>query len=112
MQAEVRSRPLAVNELIAEGFLEIGSSGRVFDKHDVMEMLEREQPIERTMADFRAQVLAPGVVLATYQLLTWRLPSHQPARSLRSSIWKWCDGQWQMVFHQGTPAPTPPTPGE
>jgi hypothetical protein len=25
---------------------------------------------------------------------------------LRSSIWQWIEGRWQMLFHQGTPSAT------
>ncbi len=44
-------------------------------------------------------MLASDVLLATYQ--TFR---HNDSKyALRSSIWKKNQGEWQMIFHQGTP---------
>ena len=51
------------------------------------------------MEEFRARELAPGCVLATFRVVG------DGVRSLRSSIWLRRDGEWRMVFHQGTPCP-------
>ena len=102
LHPETRSSPEAVAELLAEGFVEIGSSGIVFDRAQILESLDREPPIRRTISDFKAIALSEGVVLVTYLATRDRGPGKPAASSLRSSIWKSIDGQWKMAFHQGT----------
>jgi hypothetical protein len=103
-QASNRKSPHEVAGLLAEEFVEFGSSGRVYDKRGVIDLLRGEDPVQLAMSDFTARRLAETVVLVTYRS-TRHGPADAPAaRSLRSSIWKLIEGQWQMVFHQGTPA--------
>ena len=63
--------------------------------------------MERVLSDFRTTVLAPGVVLVTYRIARRTASDEPPQHLLRSSIWKLIDGQWQIVFHQGTLSPAP-----
>ncbi|KYD23101.1 hypothetical protein B4135_0630 [Caldibacillus debilis] len=56
---------------------------------------------------FEVQPLADDVVLAAYILIN-------EEKTLRSSIWKFKDGEWRMFFHQGTKTANPfrsPVPG-
>ena len=57
-------------------------------------------------------MLGPGVVLVTYRIARRASPEESPQHLLRSSIWKLIDGQWQMVFHQGTMSTAPPSMDE
>ena len=104
----VRCSADRVAGLLAEDFVEFGSSGRAYDKAQVVAGLAREHrqgpPVERTAHDLRVRMLAEGVALVTY-----RAVRRQPdAQTLRSSIWTVIDGRWQMLFHQGTPIPLAP----
>ncbi|SQC56251.1 Uncharacterized protein conserved in bacteria [Listeria newyorkensis] len=54
--------------------------------------------VEMALSDFEIQELAEDVVLATYRIFNVT----QKQESLRSSIWKFKDARWQLVFHQGT----------
>lgn len=81
-----------LNELIANDFVEFGSSGRVYTKEDILKYLPIEEHLDLTVEDFIVKELAQNVMLATYRL----------KGCLRSSIWKNTNGKWQMVFHQGT----------
>jgi hypothetical protein len=108
LQSDVRRSPAAVGDLLADEFVEFGSSGRVFDKRQIIEALRGEATrSQRSVLEFRTSVLAPGVVLATYRLASSDGHSETPAQSLRSSIWKLIGERWQMVFHQGTPSRAP-----
>jgi hypothetical protein len=102
---EVRRSAESVGRLLADDFIEFGSSGRVYDKARIIEALQQEVPdpaMRVVVTDLSARQLAPGVMLVTYR-------THQSGRNappgykLRSSIWTLLDGRWQMVFHQGTP---------
>jgi hypothetical protein len=110
LRPEVRSSAEQVGRLLADDFIEVGSSGYAYDKQQIIEALRQEKPdpAERiSMAEFAARRLAPGIFLVTYRTIRDRGPD-EPGRSrLRSSIWKLIDGRWLMVFHQGTPSPLP-----
>jgi hypothetical protein len=95
----VRHSAESLDNLLADNFIEFGSSGRIYNKQQVIESLQQESPTRRELADFKALVLAEGVVLVTFRVVE---EGERPIHSLRSSIWKWMDGRWQMVFHQGT----------
>ncbi len=102
LQPEVRQSVEALADLLADDFIEFGSSGQVFNKQQIIEGLQQEPPARRSLLQFSATVLAPGVVLATYRAVQYRTPGEPPIYSLRSSIWKLTNDRWQMVFHQGT----------
>jgi hypothetical protein len=88
-------------EFLAEGFVEFGSSGRTFNKEQVIAGLRAEAITpELTATQVKVQLLAPLVALVTYRV---HRHSEPPVHTLRSSIWQQqAEGQWQMVFHQGT----------
>ncbi|MEH1827306.1 MAG: DUF4440 domain-containing protein [Nostoc sp.] len=104
LQPDVRKSAKDIMDLLADEFIEIGSSGRVFDKQQIIESLQNE-PIEsliqRSIAEFKTLVLATGVILVTYRIVR-DISGEQPVHSLRSSIWKLNNDQWKMIFHQGT----------
>ena len=91
-----------LDALLADEFLEFGSSGRTYNKQQILDSLPNEIPVPRTMKNFNTRMLAPGVILATYHSIYWE-PGAAPAHSHRCSIWKLVNGRWQMIFHQGTP---------
>jgi hypothetical protein len=103
LRADVRRSVLSVAELLADDFVEIGSSGRIFDKSATIAGLQSEPHVEISLTDYQARILAPDVILATYRAVRSPRAPAQPTQSLRSSIWKRRDGRWQLVFHQGTP---------
>ena len=103
LQPAVRKTASRVDALLGEDFIEFGSSGRVFDKHDIIDILRSESPARRSLTDFRALPLGPGVVLTTYRATSYGASGEQPIHSLRSSVWRLLDGRWQIVFHQSTP---------
>jgi len=102
LDPEVRRSGEEIAALLADEFIEFGSSGRVFDKRQIIESLKSETPVRRTLVDFKTLLLAPGVVLATYRVIRHEGLDAESTYSLRSSVWKLIDDRWQMVFHQGT----------
>ena len=100
LDPRVRSSPAALSRLLADDFVEFGSYGRVYDKRQVIDALQRESGVAFSLQDFQARALGPGVVLATFRVV--RSAQGCTRVSLRSSIWEKKEGSWQMVFHQGT----------
>lgn len=107
---EVRRSPDAVRALLADEFIEFGSSGRVYDKTSIVEALAEESNAEAALVPevhhFTVQSIAPDVVLVTYRSSRCGTDGMAERTTLRSSIWKQIDGRWQMLFHQGTVVPS------
>lgn len=100
LRADVRHDPKRLGALIADDFREFGTSGRVFDKSSILAELAKESPAELSLSDFACQQVAPGAALVTYR--SQRTDPTGTRRALRSSLWIYRDGRWQIVFHQGT----------
>ena len=83
-----------LNKLIADDFLEFGSSGKVYNKQDCIK--PDDTPRKFVLSDFKIKELSKDVTLATYKT------TEDGIASLRSSIWKRCGDEWKMIFHQGT----------
>ena len=92
-----------LTELIDNEFIEIGSSATVYDKAEVMRWLASDDPSERIGTSFKAYPLAENIILLTYISSIKDTPVADSKKAMRSSIWRLSDGQWRMVFHQGTP---------
>ncbi len=103
LQSDVRKSTQEVADLLADDFIEFGSSGCIFNKQQVIEALQQVTPAQRSLREFKALVLDPDIVLVTYQVVQYSGSDDESTYSLRSSIWKLIDDRWQMVFHQGTP---------
>lgn len=99
LNPEVRKSNVALEKLLADDFIEYGSSGRIYHKADILERLPVESPIIRTLTDVKAVLLAPKVCLVTYKIVE---QTAEKRCTLRSSIWKNQKGHWQLYFHQGT----------
>ena len=103
--AAVRADSASLAQLLAEEFVEFGSSGNVWTRAATLADLPAEQFTPRSISDFQAQLLADDVALLTYRSQRHAAGAVPASASLRSSLWKWRDGRWQMAFHQGTPIP-------
>lgn len=88
---------------LRDDFFEFRRSGGVINKEMVLAYLGAET-IDMTSVDFTLHVLADGVALLTYRSLKRFGGAKPPLYSNRSSIWTCTNGDWQMSFHQGTPA--------
>jgi len=101
LEPEVRSSPEKLALLLADDFLEIGSSGRTFDKKQIIDALTDESEFDYSLQDFQVKQLSSDIALATYRIEIRQ--EAEPRTSLRSSIWVHRQGRWQLMFHQGTP---------
>jgi hypothetical protein len=104
LDAAVRADREQVTDLLADDFVEFGSSGRVWTKGTTIAALADDDPgssTTRTVADLRVRLLAEGAALVTYAV-NRQSPGQAEVQTLRSSIWTREQGKWRMVFHQGT----------
>jgi hypothetical protein len=86
--------------LIAEDFVEFGSSGKVWSKAEIIAAMSQWSPIERIVENFSVRELSASVCLVTYKVIG--VDRRASPFSLRSSIWRKNGETWQIVFHQGT----------
>jgi hypothetical protein len=94
-----------VDALLHDEFLEFGSSGRVWTRSEILDLLVTEGYVPPAMEAFDCRMLAPDLALVTYR--TMRADPQTAARRAvnRSSIWVRASGTWRVRFHQGTPVP-------
>lgn len=101
---EVRRSRAAVAALLAEGFVEFGSSGEVFDRNRIIEHMAGESGAddgEMCASNYALRPLGHDAVLLTYE--TRREDRGGSGRHvLRCSVWTRDGAVCRMVFHQGT----------
>ena len=94
----VRGNRVALEQLLHPDFVEVGASGRIWDREAVMHALGEEKPgAPPEVSDLSAAHLADDVILVTYKTTTAK------RSAFRSSVWVRAHGRWQVRFHQGTP---------
>ena len=89
-----------LDNLLADDWFEVGSFGdvwykKVWYKKDCKNGLKA---LKMTIHDFQIHPLSIDVVLATYCLID----ETRMINTMRSSIWKYINGKWQMFYHQST----------
>lgn len=100
----VRRNAAAVSSMLTDEFREYGSSGHIFSKAEIIRALQCESPAHFSMKDFQASLLSEEIALVTYRAIKDQ-PGSPVIESLRSSLWVFQEGRWQMHFHQGTKMP-------
>jgi hypothetical protein len=91
-----------IENQMCDEFWEVGASGTVYTKEDVIEtLLERYnnpnyQDIWETK-DFELTKIAPDHYLLTYILIQDKIRVTR-----RSTIWRKHNGDWKILYHQGT----------
>lgn len=101
LTGSVRKDAARVSALLADEFREFGSSGSVYSKAEIVASLQAEKEADIVMKAFACRTVADGVALVTYR--SERATGKDGViAALRSSLWIFREGRWQMVFHQGT----------
>lgn len=96
LDPDARRSVKKLENLLADEFIEFGSSGKIYHKNDILKWLPLESPRQFVIEDFSTLILAEDIILATYKLKS------EAVSSLRSSLWKFNGNEWKIVFHQGT----------
>jgi hypothetical protein len=94
----------ALEAMTADGFWEVGASGRRYCREFVLGELERRRDAPQAdvweITDFHCRKLAEDVYLLTYTLLQF-----ETRLTRRSTIWQKSAEGWKIVYHQGTVVP-------
>lgn len=102
LDPEIRKSSTELGALLADEFREFVSTGQIYNKSQIIDLLRKAPTNDSSLTDFKAHLLAPDVALATFFYFRGATQDRPAAKSIRSSIWKRLNGRWQMVFHQGT----------
>lgn len=97
--SRVRRDPARLDQLLADGFSEVGASGRTWSREETFALLADEGDDAATIEvnDIAARHIGRDVVL-----VSWR--SDRAGRQAhRRSVWCRDDGGWRLEHHQGTP---------
>ena len=107
----VRSSRQQLDQILADDFLEFGSSGATHDKTKVFAALVADPasglPRYAALNKLRVTWFADDVVMLNYASSRSQ-PGAGRIQANRTSIWKHIEGRWQMLFHQGTPLEASP----
>ncbi len=105
LQNEIRSNQSKLNDLIHDDFIEIGYSGKTHTKSNILADLPIEQysEIELWSQDYNFKTLSTDTVLLIYKQCRIDPNGNMSRYAKRSSIWFNNNGNWQLLFHQGTP---------
>ncbi len=103
LDTSVRRDRKKMRSMLAENFLEFGSSGRTWTRNGIIDLLSQETAfVPPAIEHFRCAFLSDDVALVTYRTVRTDRDSGEILASLRSSIWTNESGIWRMRFHQGT----------
>ncbi len=103
LDPELRRTPEKLAYLLADDFVEFGSSGHSMDKRRVLYLLKKLTPARTMIEEFQVIEINESAALVMYRAVAESARSDRTRYSLRSSLWVKRDGAWQMRFHQGTP---------
>lgn len=98
----VRGDRARLESLLAPDFAEIGQSGRLWTREEIVaELVSDATPLPSAVLTERAsRLVSEGTVLLTYRL------ELDGAVSRRSSLWERDGDGVRCLFHQGTPVPS------
>ena len=99
---EVRGSSEQLEELLDPDFAEIGKSGRLWTRAEMIVALVADTDPEKHAVDYSdmsGRTIGPGLVLLTY------VTQVEGQRARRSSLWRQSMKEWRVLHHQGTPIP-------
>lgn len=100
LTSAIRRDPDRLLDLLHEDFVEIGRSGRLWTRDEIVASLSAEDDRPDPDTDEWAFAdLADGLVLLTYRI------RRESGESRHSSIWDLRSGDPKLRFHQGTVVP-------
>ncbi|MFJ5156740.1 DUF4440 domain-containing protein [Streptomyces sp. NPDC088353] len=106
MSPAVRSSRALADQFFDPEFVEVGASGRRWDRQSMLSALPvmqgaAEDGPQYVPTEMTGTVLVPGIVHLTFETTL------DGRRARRSSIWRKLDDDsgWRMYYHQATPVP-------
>ena len=104
-QFDTRSNHSRIDQLIHSSFSEIGYSGTIYSKADILDSLLNDvKPTYSVWSqDYQFIELAKDLVQIIYKEAQLDAQGILSRHAIRTSIWQKEQGDWQVRFHQATP---------
>ncbi|WP_368047646.1 DUF4440 domain-containing protein [Pseudohongiella sp.] len=99
----VRKSAERLNQLLHDSFVEIGRSGKVYDKAGILSSLESEPTQMVWSQDYETHIISDRLVLLIYRSAHIGSDDLLSRFSRRSSFWEKVGNTWKLRYHQGTP---------
>ena len=102
LTSELRGSADRLEELLDPDFEEIGKSGRLWTRGEMIASLVADTNPEQhsvSSSEMRGRTVGPGLVLLTY------VTEVEGRQARRSSLWRRSTRGWRVLHHQGTPIP-------
>ena len=100
LQPEVRRDRAAVNRMLAPRFTEVGRSGKLWTRKEMLDGIagfSSSMDDGALVSEMTGRMILPGLVLITY------VSQAGDQKVRRSSWWRRYEDGWRIEFHQGTP---------
>jgi len=92
----------ALLNLTREGFWEVGASGNVYSREDVIETLLKRYDDPNYIDIWEAKDFDVVKIAQDNYLITYVLIQDESRATRRSTIWRKQDDNWVIIYHQGT----------
>jgi hypothetical protein len=103
-QPHVRGDRAKMAKLLHPDFLEIGRSGAIYTRADVLDEFAQNPPAYTVWSrDFAVTQIAPQLAVLIYRSAHIDAAGGLERHTIRTSIWQNTEQGWQVRFHQGTP---------
>ena len=101
LDPQTRSSRAALEELVHEDFVGLGSAGNVYRREAMIESISQQSDAGGVViADLECHQVSDVTALVTYRSIGGR-----GTEVRRSSLWVEADERWQLFFHQGSRVP-------
>ncbi|MFW2514524.1 DUF4440 domain-containing protein [Demequina sp. SO4-13] len=97
-RAETRFDMRFMDAVLADGFTEVGRSGRTYTRDEVLALQSTEIDVELPLTGFTAVAICEDVALVRYTSMPAKASRGE---AHRTSVWV-NDGRWRLRFHQAT----------
>lgn len=99
----VRRNITRLEELLHDEFIEIGRSGVIYDKQQIIRSLLSAKSISVFSQDYEQHLVGCDLILITYRSAHMDSDGVLSNFARRSSLWEKSFSGWKLKFHQGTP---------
>jgi hypothetical protein len=97
LDRKIRNNENELTKLISKEFVEYGSSGKIYSYTEAISgLLIETKEIEYKIIEMNVKKLSDKIYLLLYIMEINNIIFN------RSSIWKKDNGEWKIIFHQGT----------
>ena len=94
LNSETRASRATLDQILADGFIEIGKSGRLYNKQDIIKELFGASQSTARFFDFDFRALSDTLILAVYN------STNEGVTVKRHSLWEKTGTDWQILYHE------------